>query len=419
MKIIAIIAEYNPFHNGHAYQLSMARKMTGADAVVVIMSGDYVERGEPALIEKFNRANMALKNGADLVLELPVLYATASAEIFAEGAVSILNALNCVDELVFGAEDDDLTLLQKIADILAEEPVDYKNLLNQYQRKGLSYPQASSEALTKLFPDENLSKVLAKPNNILAIQYLKALHHTDSRIKPVLIKRIGAGYHETQIVKNAEYSSATAIRAKLLDKQLHAFPERRELPIPETAYFILKKEWENNRIIDADDLSLPLHTKLILEREKGYDDYLDISKELSDKIRKNLDCFMDFSQFCETCKSKDITYVRISRCFLHIYLNITRSLLEEARRNGYAFYARPLGFTDTGRLVFSQIARCSAIPLISKLADKDRILTQSSAKETAQKLLWLDIQSATLYETLLTAKTGKPVHNEYTKQLIL
>ena len=212
MKIIGIIAEYNPFHNGHAYQIEKAREITNADYVIVIQSGDFTQRGYPAIVDKFTRAHMALSSGADMVLELPLVYATSSAELFAFGAVSILQGINIIDTLVFGSETKNLDTLKDLSLFLCREPKEYQITLKQGLSMGLSFPVARKKALELTIPDVSLDKLkeLDKPNNILALEYLKALYKLNSPIVPCNIQRQGADYHETSL--NVQNSSATALR---------------------------------------------------------------------------------------------------------------------------------------------------------------------------------------------------------------
>ena len=222
MNVIGIIAEYNPFHNGHAYQIAHVRKNLHADYIVVATSGDYVQRGEPALLDKYTRARMALSSGADVVLELPVLWSTASAELFADAGISLFEKTGCVNGICFGAESGDLALLRRIADVLADEPADLKASLKHNLKSGSTFPKAREAALLSYFSGsagqdgalpvsaEALSSLLASPNNILALEYLKALRRRASSITPYLLKREGAAYHETSIRSGASEVPASA-----------------------------------------------------------------------------------------------------------------------------------------------------------------------------------------------------------------
>lgn len=222
MKVIGIIAEYNPFHNGHAYQIREIKKRTGADYVIAAMSGDFVQRGAPAVIDKYARAKMALSCGIDLVLELPVLWATSSAESFAMAGVTMFEKTGCVDGICFGAETDNLPLLSMAADILADEPDAYRDALLSNIKRGLNFPRARASALLHALPEsdadtsmaDELQEALDSPNNILAIEYLKALKRRGSAMVPLLLKREGAGYHDTAIsVACAPQTSATRTAA--------------------------------------------------------------------------------------------------------------------------------------------------------------------------------------------------------------
>ena len=226
MKIVGIIAEYNPFHKGHEFHIEKAKKITGADAAIIIMSGDYVQRGIPSIMPKHLRTQMALACGADVVLELPVCYATGSAEYFATGAVSLLEALGCVDYLCFGSECGEIKILQQIADVLCKEPAHYKVLLQKHFKNGNTFPAARKLAFIEYLNQhkslscipEQISKILDSPNNILGIEYLKALSCLNSSIEPVTITREGAGYHDQTL--GDLFSSASALRQGLQDCEL-------------------------------------------------------------------------------------------------------------------------------------------------------------------------------------------------------
>ncbi|MBO5523344.1 MAG: nucleotidyltransferase family protein, partial [Roseburia sp.] len=313
MKIIGIIAEYNPFHNGHAYQLSKIREETGADYIAVAMSGDFVQRGEPAIIDKYARTEMALQSGADLALELPVLWSTASAEAFAMASVTLFEKMGCVDGICFGAETDNLPLLTTIADILTDEPEDYRRLLSSFLKKGMSFPSARAQALCEINTEnssfkttiEILSDILSSPNNILAIEYLKALKRLHSSMKPILLKRIGAGYHDTEInaaennsQKKAEAiptASATAIRNLVFSKNTVISPVIPASPasvllsdvlqssMPDSALRILTDYLKQYPPIHVDDFS-PLLGYQLLTRDKSSISHIgDITPEIANR----------------------------------------------------------------------------------------------------------------------------------------
>lgn len=210
MRVNGIIAEYNPFHNGHGYHIDAAKKQNNADYTIIAMSGNFMQRGEPALIDKYKRAEMALLNGADLVLELPAFYSASSAEFFARGGVTLLDKLGVVDSLCFGSECGDVDVLRRIAEILADEPEKYVSSLRRYIKDGLSYPTARTNALLEYDPTlSNFHDVLSSPNNILGMEYIKTLILRKSSIQPVTTKRIGSSYHDLRLGINQ--SSAKAI----------------------------------------------------------------------------------------------------------------------------------------------------------------------------------------------------------------
>ena len=217
MKTAGIIAEYNPFHTGHEYQINYIKEKLRTDYVVIAMSGDFVQRGTPALFSKYVRAEMALRSGADLVLELPVSISSASAELFARGGVQLLDGLGVTDILCFGSECGDTDALMELAKILAEEPEAFQDALRRNLKDGMTFPKARSMALSAVFPEsEKYQQLLSSPNNILGIEYCKAILRENSSISPVSIKREGNDYHENTLFEN-HFPSASAIRNAILD----------------------------------------------------------------------------------------------------------------------------------------------------------------------------------------------------------
>lgn len=385
MKTVGIIAEYNPFHNGHLYQLKKAKEITGADFAVVVMSGDFTQRGTPAVFDKYTRCRLSLLAGADLCIELPVVYATASAELFAKGAVSLLSALG-VDALCFGSECGEIAPLQKIASLLFAEPPAYKEALNKALKEGLSFPSARAAAVQKCAHAGSLSDVLASPNNILGIEYLKALLALEKSGQhapvPYTIKREGDGYL-SHTLSEESFCSAMALRKGIAEENpdlLRYVPESIRQEFADTC--------QTKSALCADDFSGMLFYKLLSEKDAGYDAYLDVSSDLSNKIRKNLAFFTTFSAFCEnSLKSKDITLTRVYRSLLHILLSIKKEDLPAA-----APYARILGFREASIEVFGCLSK-ENIPLLSRLKDASSFLSPE-----ALSCLSKDIFAAHLYE---------------------
>lgn len=415
MKTVGIIAEYNPFHNGHLYQLKKAKEITGADFAVVVMSGDFTQRGTPAVFDKYTRCRLSLLAGADLCIELPVVFATASAELFAKGAVSLLSALG-VDALCFGSECGEIAPLQKIASLLFAEPPAYKEALNKALKEGLSFPSARALAVRECAHagslsgvDAAASDVLASPNNILGIEYLKALLALEKNGQhapvPYTIKREGDGYL-SHTLSEESFCSAMALRKGIAEEN----PDLLRY-VPESIRQEFSDTCQTKSALCADDFSGMLFYKLLSEKDSGYDSYLDVSSDLSDKIRKNLGTFTTFSAFCEnSLKSKDITLTRVYRSLLHILLSIKKEDLPAA-----APYARILGFREASFEVFGCLSK-ENIPLLSRLKDASSLLSPE-----ALSCLSKDIFAAQLYEHVRMQHMQKddcPFVSEYSRPVI-
>ncbi len=409
MKVVGIIAEYNPFHNGHKYHMEQAKALTGADYVVVVMSGNFTQRGNPALIHKYARTEMALLNGADLVLELPLYYACSSAEYFAQGAITLLDKLGVVDTLCFGSECGDIRILSQIADALCHPPADFDRILSFYLASGKTFPQARALALEETIPEFTAhTSILSSPNNILGIEYMKALILRNSKIIPYTNLRVGSAYHEKKLQEHN--SSAIAIRHSLAANHTLSLIQDQ---VPSSVYSIMQKKINTVFPIFTDDMSLLLHYKLILDLPTGYTDYMDVSEDLSARIQNRLHEYQDFSSFCERLKTKELTYARISRCLLHILLNMRKDNLSDYLRNDAIFYARMLGFRKEASFLLNRIKQHSMIPLISKLADSHKLIDCA----TGLAMLREEINASHIYNTLINAKYHYSVPNEYTQTI--
>ncbi len=336
MKITGIIAEYNPFHNGHAYQIQKAKEQSHADYIVVAMSGNYVQRGAPAILDKFSRTRAALKNGADFVFEIPSLWASASAEYFAAAGISLFHALGCVDTVSFGCETADTALMTKTARLLSIEPPEYASFLSGYLKQGFPFPAAREKAVVSYFAQKKedvsitaLSSLLHEPNNILALEYMKCLIQNNLPITPLPILRQGSGYHDTNT--GEDFCSATAIRTCCLkprteesSQELKQINRNAILPyVPEETANLLSHP--DTCFLTENDFSAMVYYKLLGEKEKGFAEYADGSFELSNRICRRLSDFRDYESFCKLLKSKEVTYTRISRLLLHILLHHRQS----------------------------------------------------------------------------------------------
>ena len=410
MKVNGIVAEYNPFHNGHVYQLQHAKNATGADYTIIVMSGNFMQRGAPALLDKFTRAKMALENGADLVLELPTCYAASSAEFFARGSVALFDKLGIVDQLCFGSECGDIEVLSRIAEIFYTEPEGYAESLRCNLKKGMSFPIARTWALLQYAPSLSDDKdVLSSPNNILGIEYLKALMSRKSKIRPFTTTRVGADYHDKRLGTNQ--CSAIAIRQSVAAGHDLSYLASQ---MPNSAYELLCNSLLKQKPLFADDFSAALQYKLLTEYSEGYARYQDISSDLSDRIRNSLPSFAGYTSFCDLLKSKDMTYTRISRCLLHILLNMTKEEFETCKTEDYISYARVLGFRKDATPLLTEIKKNSSVPLVTSLADARQTLPAD-----ALHMLDQDILRNQIYLGNLALKNQTEMVNEYRTPIVI
>ena len=435
MKTAGIIAEYNPFHKGHEYQIRYTKEKLKADYVIVAMSGDYVQRGTPALISKHVRAEMALRCGADLVLEMPVSISTASAEAFAMGGVSLLDSLGVVDMLCFGSESGEISALRELAEILVEEPEEYKKLLKSFLSEGLTFPAARSQALTEYFKNPHnfngddfdgvltpllneVTQILNTPNNILGIEYCKALLRLNSQIRPVTIRREGMGYHETTVPDGNStvaspdlqsptdfFASATAIRNLILRDSPD--PDALASQIPGQAFPVFQKAVNSGEFLTENSLDSILSYCLMKENVKSLSSYMDVSEDLARRIINQQNLLLSFSQSVSVLKTRELTQTRIQRALLHIILNIHTAPTQIP-------FARVLGFRRESSELLSQIKKHSRIPLITKLADAQKLLDSEG-----NQILSETVFSSNLYEKLLCLKTGRKFCHQSQKQLII
>ncbi|MCI8287463.1 MAG: nucleotidyltransferase [Lachnospiraceae bacterium] len=426
MKVNGIIAEYNPFHKGHQYHLKESLCLTGADYTIVVMSGNFVQRGAPALLDKHTRAEMALRCGADLVLELPTLYAVSSAEYFAIGAVTLLDKLEVVTHLSFGSEHGETESLCRIAACLSEESAEYSASIRHFLKSGLTYPESRARALAEvhalssqdymyswetsaplsgneMLSPETLNSLLSSPNNILGTEYIRALLKRKSSVVPVTIKRLGAGYHDEFISGSDSPCSALAIRQALYK----ASPEETVLPMPPESEMLLRAWMREYRPVCSDDFSSVLYYKLLKEKETGYEKYLDVPAELSNRIRNQLNRFAGYENFCHLLKTKNMTYTRISRCLLHILLDLEKENMLLAKALDYIPYARVLGFRRTAKPLLSTIRKCASIPLVTKMADAEKNLSAD-----AYRLLKQDIHAGDIFRCVAFEGSGRSVGSE-------
>ena len=414
MKAVGLVTEYNPFHNGHLYHLNKAMELTGADISVAVMSGDFVQRGEPAVLDKYTRTSMALNSGVNLVVELPVNYAVSSAESFAAGALKVLDYIKA-DSIAFGSESGDIERLSKLAYILCDnEDMLYKEI-SKCTANGISYAAARQKTVEKL-TDKDTAAILTSSNNILAVEYLKAIIKNNYAIKPYTIKRQGDSYNDTDIM--SDYASATALRGNLKADNISKY-------IPVKAGLILSS---NTNYIYPDDITEALFTRLLdILFASSYDKnvfienvmkYPDVNKEIAGRLYKSaMDMItrtvphgagskdneaFSFGSLCEHIKTKEVPLSRIKRALVRITLGLDKKHMEKYSNEPYI---RVLGFDKKGQEYLSYIRKTVEVPLITKTADYKEMLLD-------------DIHAANIYNMIAAGKYGVKELGDYVKNPI-
>ena len=402
MKAVGLVTEYNPFHNGHLYHLNKAMELTGADISVAVMSGDFVQRGELAVLDKYTRASMALNSGVNLVVELPVNYAVSSAESFAAGALKVLDYIKA-DSIAFGSESGNIERLSKLAHILCDNEDTLYKEISKYTANGISYAAARQKVVEKL-TDKDTAAMLTSSNNILAVEYLKAIIKNNYAIKPYTIKRQGDSYNDTDI--RSEYASATALRGNLKADNISKY-------IPVKAGLILSS---NTNYIYPDDITEALFTRLLgILFASSYDKnvfienvmrYPDVNKEIAGRLYKSaMDMItrtvqqrsesedngaFSFGSLCEHIKTKEVPLSRIKRALVRITLGLDK---KHMKKYSNAPYIRVLGFDKKGQEYLSYIRKTVEVPLITKTADYKEMLLD-------------DIHAANIYNMIVAGKYG-------------
>ena len=402
MKAVGLVTEYNPFHNGHLYHLNKAMELTGADISVAVMSGDFVQRGELAVLDKYTRASMALNSGVNLVVELPVNYAVSSAESFAAGALKVLDYIKA-DSIAFGSESGNIERLSKLAHILCDNEDTLYKEISKYTANGISYAAARQKVVEKL-TDKDTAAMLTSSNNILAVEYLKAIIKNNYAIKPYTIKRQGDSYNDTDI--RSEYASATALRGNLKADNISKY-------IPVKAGLILSS---NTNYIYPDDITEALFTRLLdILFASSYDknvfienvmQYPDVNKEIAGRLYKSaMDMItrtvqqrsesedngaFSFGSLCEHIKTKEVPLSRIKRALVRITLGLDKKHMEKYANEPYI---RVLGFDKKGQEYLSYIRKTVEVPLITKTADYKEMLLD-------------DIHAANIYNMIVAGKYG-------------
>ena len=437
MKILGIITEYNPFHNGHLYHLFKAKEITGADYVVAVMSGNFLQRGEPAIINKWARTKMALNAGVDLIIELPFVFSTQDANGFAFGAVKLLDSLQIIDYLCFGCETDNLNTLYSISNFLHIEPPKFKELIKQNSKDGYEFPRARAQALCeyhrtlgidglkKVSPSE-LSTLLKHPNNILALEYIKHLINLKSKIKPIAIKRIGASYHQKNI--KGKISSATSIRNEILNSlgspktDLFILNDKIKSTIPQSGFPILEKELREGRgPITSDSFRQYILATLRRISLEDISRVQGVTEGLENRIKKASLKSCTVEQLINSIKTRRYTRTKIQRIILHLMMNLSKKDVKIFNRCG-PLYARVLGFSKKGKTLLKTIKKISSTPLISKLSN---FLRQTISEENNNvrnrliKMLNYDILATDIYVLGNKKAEDKIARLDFTHKIVI
>ena len=430
-RTAGIIAEFNPFHRGHRYLIEQTRSLGRADYVIVVMSGDFVQRGEPALVDKYFRTRMALAGGADLVIELPAVYASASAEEFATAGVSILDTLGLVDLLSFGTEFMEAEELLPVARILAEEPENYRLQLREGIREGKSFPASMEDALLAYLKDleeydlERIREMFGGPNHILGLEYLKALIRRSSSIEPMTVIRQGAGYHETHW--DRAYPSASGIRRFLKENSGSPAGKRQALTEPGKALTKdlqaltgldedLAKEladrWRTGDRVDWADLMGFLDYQILYSDLQGF---LGLDEELAARIKNCHRPGMSFEGLIEILHSRQRTDTSLKRALLHLVLQMGEGKPDLKNKASLFPYIRVLGFRKRAGRLLSAIRESCPVPILQRYADRNLLVDPE-----ARRCYEMDIKCESLYEQTAARSAGRrPIHPGSRQQIII
>ncbi|MCM3783012.1 nucleotidyltransferase [Neobacillus mesonae] len=401
-KTVGLIVEYNPMHNGHVYHLEESKKITGADTVVAVMSGHFLQRGEPAIVSKWARTEMALTMGVDLVLELPVSYAVGPAEWFAHGAAATLHHTGVVDSLCFGSESGELAPLAAMADLLASEPKALSTRIQEQLQKGASYPAAYAAAAAEMAPDGDHTGALAllkQPNNTLGLHYLIALKRLNSSIEPFTAQRTGAGYHDA-MPGPGSIASATAVRRLLLGADTDAAAPY----VPAEVLAILEREWQTGRApVHLERYRDALFAQLVTKSADELAQFAEVTEGLEHRILNQLPKLSELSveSFLEALITKRYTRTKLQRMLMHILLNHSKEELKPFVLTEGPHYIRVLGFTDKGQALLKEMKKKASLPVVIK------------ASNFNHPQLTRDFQAAALYGLGMPVKDVRLLYKDY------
>lgn len=395
MQAVGIVVEYNPFHNGHYYHIEQSKNNTEADIVIAVMSGNFLQRGEPALVDKWHRTKMALLNGVDIVIELPYIFSTAHAPLFAEGAIVLLNAIGC-QSFSFGSEDGNITPFLNTVHLIQQHEEEYNRLIKQFVQTGLSYPQSLHKAYEKIKLKEQKHYLdLSKPNNILGFHYVDAAIRLNLPIIPTTVKRIQAGYHD-DINESSTIASATGIR-KALFEQKNLYDVKKFVP---TETYNILQTWDEQygSFINWETFWPYLRFTLLRYSYEQLTLFADVSEGIEYALIKHAKESNSFLEFMGKIKSKRYTWTRLQRMLTHILTGVTKEQLFRADK---PTYIRLLGMTKKGQQYLSINKKHFSLPLISRVA---------SHKDPT---LLIDIRSTNIYGEGVRLFSNKKIDGDY------
>lgn len=413
MRVLGLIVEYNPFHNGHLYHLEQAKSLCNADFVICVMSGNFIQRGEPAIVNKWARAKMALQCGVDLVIELPVPYAMSSAEFFAYGAVKILNDIGVVDYLCFGSEAADIHTFSIISDILINEPGSYKHVLKQELDKGISFPASREIALKNYLTEKgnnitDFEAVIGSSNNILGIEYIKAIKRLKSRITPLSIKRINNAYNSEEIT--GRISSATSIR-----KYIRTDKNQLDMVLPLNCLNILEDEFSAGRgPVYSNNYELLILSSIRRMTREEIKQLPYVSEGMENRIKDAAKASGTLDELIEKISTKRYTRTRVQRILTSLMTGLTSVEFETFNKFGGPQYARVLGLNNKGRQLLSNINKITHLPVITKTANFSK-----SCNPLLRRMLEIESSATDMYVLGYQNPLYRKAGQEFTQNVII
>ena len=394
--VVSVIAEYNPFHNGHRFHLDESRRLSGCERVVAVMSGNFVQRGEPAVFDKYIRAEAALNNGADLVVELPVYYAGASAEYFAGGAVRLIQKTGISDCISFGSESGDMNAMEKVADFLYLNNGEYVLALKKFLKTGVSFPIARKAAVEEVSGGSLNAGLLDKPNDTLGIEYLKAVKTYAYKTRFITVKR-AVGHRKNEAV---EFASASALRAAICENRLVDIKNA----VPDNVFQIIESAVKTgNGPYISNNLSPLLHY-LVKTRGANYiKNIFETAEGLENRIVRSTGKYYHLKDIITDIKTKRYTLTKINRILLHIILNLTKDDYDMYERAGGPQYIRVLGFKKESADLLNMLEKKAELPLVMNLKKDIKKLPP-----LAEAMLMKEIECGNIYYL-----TNNAVNNDF------